>query len=268
MKQKSTSSRRLFTTSVLLALLALVSITAATAAWMTIADRTRVRSMRMEITSGANLRFDLDPHATFEEYVKTLTFDEIAQRIARDQGFDPKNNPLTPVTTSDCIHFKLEDGTEAKKEYYLEFTLHFMATQDMIVHLTSASSAGGGDGTRVYSPRAGVPDAMRLSFTAEETSIYDPGMGDASTRTEMGKLFGLPADGAMTYNDGNALFALEKDVDKPVVVRVWLEGNDPACTDALRDADYNIWLRFIGTDENGNLLEDPRASARRQSGSN
>ena len=60
-KQKSTT-KKLFATSALLFLLALVSITAATVAWMTIADRTRVRSMRMEITSGANLRFDLDPH--------------------------------------------------------------------------------------------------------------------------------------------------------------------------------------------------------------
>ena len=77
MKQKSTT-KKLFATSVLLFLLALVSITAATVAWMTIADRTRVRSMRMEITSGANLRFDLDPHEEFEDYVKTLSFLDIA----------------------------------------------------------------------------------------------------------------------------------------------------------------------------------------------
>lgn len=266
MKQKESPSRRLFATSVLLLLLALVSVTAATAAWMTIADRTRVRSMRMEITSGANLRFDLDPHASFEEYVKTLSFGEIAQRIAREQGFDPQKHPLTPVTTSDCVHFWLEDGSEAKKEYYLEFTLHFMAKQDMIVHLTSADSDSGGDGTRIRSGTAGVPDAMRLSFTAEETSIYDPGMGDTYSRTEMGKVFGLPADGAVIYNNGNALFPLKKDVDKPVVVRIWLEGTDPACSDAIRNADYSIWLRFIGTDEHGNLLEDPRTASRQQGG--
>ena len=68
MKEKN-NTRRLLTTSILLALLAFVSVTAATAAWMTIADRTRVRSMRMEITSGANLRFDLDAHDSFEDYV-------------------------------------------------------------------------------------------------------------------------------------------------------------------------------------------------------
>lgn len=257
MKEKN-NTRRLLTTSVLLALLAFVSVTAATAAWMTIADRTRVRSMRMEITTGANLRFDLDAHDTFDEYVKTLSFDEIAARIAQDQGYDPKTHPLTPVTTRNFETFVLENGTAAKKEYYLEFTLHFMATEDMIVHLTSASSSGGSDGTRVESQRQGVPDAMRISFTEAEVSVYDPGLGDTSTPIDGGKQFGLPSGGVVTYNDGNALFSLKANEDKPVVVRVWLEGTDPACNDSIRNADFKIWLRFIGTDENGNPLIDQR----------
>ena len=265
MKHNNTPSRKLFTTSVLLALLALVSVTAATAAWMTIADRTRVRSMRMDITTGVNLRFDLDPHETFEEYVKTLTFDQIAQRIKAEKEFDPLETPLTPVTTKDCEKFTLEDGSDANKEYYLEFTLHFMATQDMIVHLTSADSDAGEDGTQVSSENAGVPEAIRISFTAEDTSIYDPGMGGGSTQGDAGRTFGLPAGNAITYNDDNALFPLKAYEDKPVILRVWLEGNDEACTDAIRKADYKIRLRFVGTDEYGNLLEGSRPSAGRQS---
>lgn len=265
MKQNNTPSRKLFTTSVLLALLALVSVTAATAAWMTIADRTRVRSMRMDITTGVNLRFDLDPHETFEEYVKTLTFDQIAQRIKDEKEFDPLETPLTPVTTKDCEKFTLEDGSDAKTEYYLEFTLHFMATQDMIVHLTSADSDAGEDGTQVSSETAGVPDAIRISFTAEETSIYDPGMGGGSTQGDAGRTFGLPEGNAITYNGDNELFSLKANEDKPVILRVWLEGNDEACTDAIRKADYKIRLRFVGTDENGNLLEGSRRTAKEQS---
>ena len=109
MKQNHTPARKLFTTSVLLALLALVSVTAATAAWMTIADRTRVRSMRMDITTGVNLRFDLDEHESFDDYVKLLTFDQIAERILAEKEFNPKEKPLTPVTTKDCVKFVLED---------------------------------------------------------------------------------------------------------------------------------------------------------------
>lgn len=254
MGEKNTS-RKLLTTSVLLALLALVSVTAATAAWMTIADRTRVRSMRMEITTGASLRFDLDPHETFEEYIKTLTFDQIADRIQSEKQFDPRTVPLTPVTTTDCVAFTIEDGSDAESEYYLEFTLHFMATRDMIVHLTSADSDAGEDGTLVSSETAGVPDALRISFSAEDTSIYDPGMGGGAQWNGTAKTFGLPAGDSVTYSDDNALFSLTANENKPVVLRLWLEGTDEACTDAIRKAEYSVRLRFVGTDENGNLLE-------------
>ena len=258
MKQQA-STKKLITTSILLVLLALVSVTAVTVAWMTIADRTKVRTMRMEITSGANLRFDLDPHEEFDDYVKTLSFQDIAQRIFQEKGFQPSESPLVPVTTSDCVHFVLEDGTEAKPEYYLEFTLHFMSTEDMIVHLTSA----GEDGTLVTSSLAALPSALRLSFTAEQTSIYDPGMADKWEDSPAGKIFGLPPGDSITYHEGNTLFSLKAGVDKPVILRLWLEGTDEACTDDLRDMDYSIRLRFVGTDENGNLLEDARAARER-----
>ena len=68
----------------------------------------------------------------------------------------------------------------------------------------------------------------------------------------------------MSYNEENALFSLEEGVDKTVVMRVWLEGTDEACTDAIRRADYAIRLRFIGTDEFGNLLEGARPASKRQ----
>ena len=259
---KDKSSRRLLSTSLLLALIALVSVTAATAAWMTIADHTRVNTMRMDVTSGMNLRFDLDAHEEFEDYVKVLTFQDIADRIARDQGFRPEDNPLTPVTTGDCVNFTVENGDAAKKEFYLDFVLHFMAANDMVVHLTSA----GDGGTQIISPTPGLPEAMRISFTAEETSVYDPGMGGTSMAGYGGKVFGLAAAGSIRYDGTNTLFSLKAGVDKPVAVRVWLEGTDENCTDGLRGAAYSIQLRFVGTDENGNVLEDSRSTSRQNGG--
>ena len=258
LRMQKKSTRQLLTTSLLLVLIALVSVTAATAAWLTIADHTRVNTMRMNVTSGMNLRFDLDAHQEFEEYVKVLTFPDIARRIAREQGYRPEDNPLTPVTTGDCVHFTLENGDPAKKEYYLDFVLHFMATTDMVVHLTGA----GAQGTQVSSPTPGLPGAMRISFTAEETSVYSPGMGGSSRPGYGGKVFGLGAEG-IRYDETNALFTLKAGVDKPVAVRIWLEGTDEGCTDGLRGAEYSIRLRFVGTDEDGNVLEDSRNTSRR-----
>lgn len=255
-RQEESGGKRMVLTSVILVLLALVSVTAATFAWFSIADRTRVKSMSMEITTGANMRFDLDPHATFEQYVKTLTFEQIAARINREKGFNMKNIPLEPVTTSDCKTFTLENGkvVDSREGAYLEFKLHFMAVEDMVVHLSSNHSQGKTDGTKVSSSNQQLPKAMRISFTADgQTSVYDPGGGGG--KTGRAKVFGLPAAGAMRYNDSNALFRLKKDVDKEVLVHIWLEGTDEACTDALRGADYTISLRFVGTDEDGNELE-------------
>ena len=257
-RREGQSTRQAAMTSVLLVLLALVSVTAATIAWFSIADRTKVRSMNMEITTGANLRFDLDAHQSFDDYVKTLGFEQIADRMRQEKGFDMRETPLEPVTTADYNTFTLENGTvvESTKGSYLEFTLHFMALEDMVVHLSSADSTSQkNDGTEITSGAAGLAEAMRISFTVDNrTSVYDPGMGNTSTASGNGKIFGLPQGGAMTYNNDNELFSLKKETDQPVIVHVWMEGTDENCTDALKGADYSIQLRFVGTDENGNEL--------------
>ena len=243
--------------SILLFLVALVSVSAASVAWFTIADFTKVHSMRMEITSGINLRFDLDAHDTFDEYVKTLKFTEIAERVWQERGYDMRTVPLEPVTTEDLVHFTFEHGDAVQEDSgaYQEFVLHFMATEDMLVHLTSADTEGAKDGTRVTSENPALPQAMRLSFTVEDkTYVYAPGMGDVSAERGNAVWFGLPTSEDMVLNENNAMFWLDKDVDQPVTVRIWLEGTDPMCTDELRNADYSIMLRFIGTDENNNPL--------------
>jgi hypothetical protein len=245
-------------TSVLLVLLAVVSVTAATVAWFTIADSTRVRSMSMEITSGSSLRFDLDAHEEFDDYVKTLTFDQIADRILKEQGFDMREVPLDPVTTSDVLEFTLENGTVVEEDSgsYLTFTLHFMAQEDMVVHLTTENSSAGNDGTQISSDNSDLAPAMRISFTVgSDIYIYDPGMDATSVTQGSIKTFGLPSADQMVLDESNAMFFLTANVDQPVTVHVWLEGTDERCTDALRGADYAIRLRFLGTDRENRALD-------------
>jgi hypothetical protein len=264
--EKSTEqskTKRNFYTSLLLFMLALVSVVAATVAWFTIADRAKVGSMNMEITTGANLRFDLDAHDTFDQYEKTLTFDQIANRILSEKKFDMRTVPLDPVTTSDYVTFTMEDGTvvESSSGSYLEFNLHFMASQDMVVHLTSANTSGKSDGTQISSDNSALSSSMRISFAAgSSTYIYDPGMGSGSSSSGSRKTFGLPGASNMTLNNDNALFSLKEGVDQPVTVHIWLEGTDESCTDELRGSNYSIQLRFIGTDENNNELDSGKES--------
>ena len=255
-KQKSSESQRV-KLALLLSLLALVSVTAASVAWFTIADFTKVYSMSMDITSGTNLRFDLDAHQTFEEYVRVLTFQQIADRLKKDRGYDMRKKPLEPVTTANCESFFYQDGrtVNVNSGAYLDFTLHFFATSDMYVHLTSANGSGEKDGTSISSSNRDLPGAMRISFTiGQKTYVYEPDRSKAETIGGI-TYFGLPASEKMELNDDNNLFFLPKETNQPVQVRVWLEGTDPACDDGLRAADYRIRLRFIGTDENNRILD-------------
>lgn len=240
--------------SVLLVCIAFVAVTAATVAWFSIADRTRVQTMGLDIVTDVELRMDLDPHDTIDGYVKTLTFDAIAERMRRDKGYSMKTTPLEPVTTSDYNIFTYEDGAmvDDRSGAYLSFTLNFMAERDMIVHLTSADSSDrADDGTSVWSNTAALPKAMRISFEADgKVWVYNPGAGDSLSKRANGKvrIFGLPPAAGMKLTDTNAMFALKKGVNKAVLVHVWLEGTDPACTDELQSADYAIKLRFTGTE--------------------
>ena len=253
-KQKNPVRNRLYT-SILLVLLAFVAVTAATVAWFSIADRAKVKTMSMEIIADSDLRMDLDPHKSIEQYVKTLSFEQIAERIRKEKGFSMETTPLEPVTTSDRQTFTYEDGKNAQDTSgaYLEFTLHFMAAKDMIVHLTSANSESGAeDGTAVMSENNALPASMRISFTVDGTTwIYDPGMESISTTEGSAKTFGLPGADAMNINNDNAMFSLKEGVNKEVKVHIWMEGTDPACTDELKGSDYSIRLRFTGdkTDE-------------------
>ncbi len=233
-ENKKKTQKSLLKTSILLSMMALVALTAVTVAWFSIADNARVRTMSLELITGVDLRMDLDPHETIGEYVKTLTFEDISQRILEEKGFSMEEVPLEPVTTSDYERFTYENGTvvEPTGGAYLEFTLHFMGEKDMLVHLTEENSSEDEvDGTAVNSKNPELPQAMRIAFTADgKTTVYDLG----ENRGE--DLF---------------LFSLKKEEDKEVQVHIWLEGTDPACTDALRNADYEIRLRFNGTDLDG-----------------
>lgn len=79
-----TDLRRKLTTTVVLVLFALVAIAMATFAWFSIADSAKTRMLMIDANADGSLRFDLDEHATFDEYVHSLGFDRISARIASE----------------------------------------------------------------------------------------------------------------------------------------------------------------------------------------
>lgn len=86
-KEDNKTARSRLYTSVLLVLMAFVAVTAATVAWFPIADRAKVKTMSLDIIADADLRMDLDPHSTIDQYVKTLCLNRSRQGSSRKKDF-------------------------------------------------------------------------------------------------------------------------------------------------------------------------------------
>ncbi len=192
--------------------------------------------MSMELTTGFQLRMDTVAHENIEDYYQKLDGNKV--KVASG------NENLNPVTSQNGIHFANEQGQVVVDSHlaYLEVPLHFQAAKSMYVHL-SKDTLNGELGTQVWGDK-GIEQALRLSFSVDGSSkIYEPHGQSQGTFT----FSHLPQ---MEYTEENTLFYIEEGVDKEVILRIWIEGNDPQCTDELREALYHIRLCFIGTDEN------------------
>lgn len=235
--------RHRLATTLLLVLFALVAIAMATFAWFSIADHAKARSFALTANAGNALRFDLDAHDDFNQYVSTLGFDQISARISAENGVDIDTSKLQPVTTSDGQSFTYEDGSAAQAQTgaFLEFTLHFISHEDVVVRLTGEA------GTAFTSNVQGLPEAMRMSFTCDgRTWVYNPNMGATASGSGQMATFGIVPGGS---SEAANMFSLVADTDKPTIVRIWLEGTDPNCTNMVKGADYSVSMRFEGIEQ-------------------
>lgn len=190
--------RHRLATTLLLVLFALVAIAMATFAWFSIADHAKARSFALTANAGNALRFDLDAHDDFNQYVSTLGFDQISARMSAENGVDIDTSKLQPVTTSDGQSFTYEDGSAAQAQTgaFLEFTLHFISHEDVVVRLTGEAGSNGEAGTAFTSNVQGLPEAMRMSFTCDgRTWVYNPNMGATASGSGQMATFGIVPGG-------------------------------------------------------------------------
>lgn len=242
-EEKKISTRQLVPTSVLLLLVALISLLAVSYAWFSIADNARV-NLSMDVTTGKFIRIDVEAHDTYEDYKPSLTFEEIRQYVLAHTGRDYGQMVMEPVTTDNGKTFTFEHGEPVvvEDEVYVEYTLHFISEDNVLVHLTTNNSRDRADGTRIDSKgNEAVKRAMRMSFTDEKgkTHIYNP-RGNVNYSK---------------FSQDTVICEIKPQTDAPVVVRIWLEGTDPECTNALKEMDYLLQMRFEATDFNYQPLE-------------
>lgn len=239
-------------TTFMLGVIALLVLITSTLAWFTLNSFASVENIQMNITTGVELRVDMENHGSdIELYKKVITNEMINSYLSSHNKPTIADQKLDPVTTSNGINFYNEAGSvrEPNDYSYIEFECYFIASKDMWVHLSSEDS-GDLKGTNVSTTETGlkaeIVQAVRLSYEDNgSAAIYEPFKG---TPVNGQNTFDLSIP--MNYSNSTRLFHLNELEPKKITIRFWAEGNDPQCDDDVQRANVQVEMLFSGTDEN------------------
>lgn len=249
-----------YKTSLSIFIIALLVMITATLAWFTVSGLAGTDGLDLDCTTGSDLRIATSNLGNdISAYEKTVTADMInAQLTANNYKVlsDIRLDPLSTRNASSDIGTRLfyENGTERTEEgpkegNYLLVNLWLISGNSVDVYLTDKESEeGANDGTKITSAtgntsaQADIIKTARISFSpeGESTRIYEiEQRGYAENQTN--------AFWNISENtDANKICSLEANTPKQITVRVWIEGTDPLCVDAVQSASFSVQLMFQG----------------------
>ncbi|MBQ3431830.1 MAG: hypothetical protein IJG23_03500 [Clostridia bacterium] len=249
-----------YKTSLSIFIIALMVMITTTLAWFTVSGLAGTDGLDMNCTTGSELRIATSNLGNdINAYEKQVTADMInAQLTANNYKVlnDIKLEPLSTQNASSDIGTRLflQNGTERTAEGpgngdYLLMNLWLISGNAVDVYLTDKESEdGANDGTKITSAstntaaQADVVRTARISFApeGESTKIYEVEQrGAASNQTNA--FWNISEN-----SDANKICSLEANTPKQITVRVWIEGEDPLCVDAVQQAGFSVQLKFEG----------------------
>lgn len=248
-------------TTIMILIIALLAVCTGTLAWFTLNTFASVNDLEMTIGTGAQLLVSTEDHGTdLSKYVKEITNEMINDYLKKslndnEAGLD--KILLDPLTSQKGIDMLTRGGKkrDANKGGYLEFPIYFIGTKDMYVHLTSDDTAttkddGSAVSTTSTGGKADIIYCPRVSFEENGTTrIWEPNQGSPVAGQST---FDLPSP--MSYTNNTRLFHLDAMKPKKIMVRLWIEGEDPQCDDDVQSAQLTVALCFMGTDENNEAI--------------
>lgn len=243
--------------TIMICIIALLAVCTGTLAWFTLNTFASVNDLEMTIGTGAQLLVSTEDHGTdLSKYVKVIT-NEMIDEVLRKDNTSLDKMVLDPLTSQKGIEMLTRAGKlrEANTGGYLEFPLYFIGTKEMYVHLTTDDTAsnkddGAGVSTTSTGAQADIVNCPRVSFEENgSTKIWEPNQGAAVAGQST---FDLPTP--MNYTNNTRLFHLDAMKPKKIMVRLWIEGEDPQCDDDVQNAQLTVALCFMGTDENNEAI--------------
>ena len=248
-------------TTIMIMIIALLAVCTGTLAWFTLNTFSAVNDLEMTIGTGAQLLVSTEDHGTdLSKYVKEITnemINDYLKKSLNDNEASLDKILLDPLTSDKGIDMLTRGGKkrEANKGGYLEFPIYFIGTKDMYVHLTSDDTAtnkddGAAVSTKSTGGQADIIYCPRVSFEENgSTRIWEPNQGSPVAGQST---FDLP--NPMSYTNNTRLFHLDAMKPKKIMVRLWIEGEDPQCDDDVQNAQLTVALCFMGTDENNEAI--------------
>lgn len=247
-----------YKTSLLIFIIALLVMITSTLAWFTVSGLAGTDGLDLTCTTGNDLRIATSNLGNdISAYEKTVTADMINAQLTANNYKALSDIKLTPLSTRNAsgdvgTRLFYENGTERTTEgptsgEYLLVNLWLISDNDVEVYLTDKESEdGAADGTKITSAaenstaQADIIRTARVSFAAdgESTKIYEvESRGYAANQTNA---FSNISDNT----DANKICSLQANTPKQVTVRIWIEGEDPLCVDAVQRASFSVQLQF------------------------
>jgi len=260
-KLKKTQIRTKYKFNIMLSVIAMLVLIAATLAWFTLSNFAAVDDINLHISTAPGLYLDIENKGTdVANWQKVLTNDMINQYLTSQNAPVIADQLLDPVTTSDGMAFTNRTGAarSANDTSFLEFKVWFIATTDMWVHLSGDTvEVVPNTGTQYTSSctttetgaKADIVQAVRTSFEdAGSAAIWEPNKGAAVAGQTT---FDVAPN---TYTNDTRLFHLDALTPKEITIRIWAEGEDPECDDDVQGTNLTIEMLFGGTDDNNVLF--------------
>ena len=258
-KLKKTQMRTKYKFNIMLSIIAMLVLIAATLAWFTLSNFASVNQIDLHISTAPGLYLDIENRGTSDlsAWKKTLTNDMINEYLTSVSAPQINEQLLDPVTSSDGIAFTNRTGVTrtANNNSYMEFKVWFIATTEMYVHLSGESLevvSGQGNSTSAVTTsetggKADVVRAIRVSY--EDVGVTPAAIWEPNKGTAVASQTTFDVNGA-NYSNDTRIFHLDAMTPKQITFRIWAEGEDPECTDPIQDASATIEMLFCGTDAN------------------
>jgi len=253
-KLKKTQVRTKYKFNIMLSVIAMLVLIAATLAWFTLSNFASVNQIDLHISTAPGLYLDIENRGTSDlsAWKKTLTNDMINEYLTSVSAPAIADQLLDPVTSSDGIAFTNRTGVTrtANNDSFMEFKVWFIATTDMWVHLSgetvevvSGTNATTACTTTETGAKADVVNALRVSYEdSSSAAIWEPNKGSAVAGQTT-----FDVNGA-NYSNDTRIFHLDAMTPKQITFRIWAEGEDPECDDDIQAANATIEMLFCGTD--------------------